>query len=104
MLTINEKLRSYRLSSGLSQEAVANKLGMKRTTITAIENGDRKILAEELFEFSKIYHVPVETLLNSNDENEIIAFVREFTRLSSKDKQDILNFIRNKNEVHEIAF
>ena len=37
MLTINEKLRSYRLSSGLSQEAVANKLGMKRTTITAIE-------------------------------------------------------------------
>ena len=48
--------------------------------------------------------MPVETLLNSNDENEIIAFVREFTRLSSKDKQDILNFIRNKNEVHEIAF
>jgi transcriptional regulator with XRE-family HTH domain len=104
MIAINEKLRFYRLSCGLSQEAVAKEIGIKRTTVTAIENGDRKILAEELIDFSKIYGIPVETLLNDDCEDETITLIRGFKKLSEDDKQDVLHLIRNKNEFQEFAF
>lgn len=104
MSAINKKLRSYRLACGFSQEAVAKEVGIKRTTLTAIENGDRKVLAEELLDFSRIYEVPVEELVNDGNESDTVTFVREFKKLSIEDKQDILDHIKNRNEIREVAF
>lgn len=41
-------LRKYRSASGLSQEAFANKAGLHRTYISAIERGKRSIALDNI--------------------------------------------------------
>ncbi len=60
---LGERLRVARTSSGLTQEQAAEKLDLARTTIVAIERGDRQARPEELIAFSKLYNVSVHSLL-----------------------------------------
>ena len=60
---LSNRLKHLRKELKLSQEYVANVLGMHRTTITAIESGVRKITADELKNFSELYGVTTDELL-----------------------------------------
>ena len=48
MAKINEKIKEMRNQLHLSQDYVASFLGINRSTYTQMENGKRKILADEL--------------------------------------------------------
>ena len=45
---IGERLRAARSRSGLTQEDVSRQLKMARTTLVAIEKGQRRVRADEL--------------------------------------------------------
>lgn len=76
MDTINKRLGSrikeIRKLRGLSQREVAEKVNLKRSTISQIENGDRKVTAEELLEFSKIFNVTPNNLLDLEEQPEVV--------------------------------
>ena len=48
MMAINERIKKFRNQLHLSQEYVANFLKINRATYTQMENGKRKITAEDV--------------------------------------------------------
>jgi Zn-dependent peptidase ImmA (M78 family)/transcriptional regulator with XRE-family HTH domain len=52
---LGKELQQARKQSGLTQEEAATVLDVARTTITAIEKGDRRIKADELIKLAKAY-------------------------------------------------
>lgn len=103
MGNIHERLREYRKTLGLSQNYVAKQLGVARTTITAIESGERNILAEELDLFSNIYGVTVDEILHGKKSEvaEVTMFARIFSTLSANDKKEIVNLINFKKKLND---
>ena len=60
---IGERLRKLRNYMDLTQEQVADILGIGRDAILRIENGKRKIDLQELMSFSKLYKISIEELI-----------------------------------------
>jgi len=60
---IIEKLKQARLSAGLKQEDVANKLKKPQSYVSKIERGERRLDVTELNAFMKIYKRPVNYFL-----------------------------------------
>lgn len=102
MENLGRRLKSLREKTRFTQEEIAKMLGVKRLVITNIENGTRKITAEELYFFSKIYGLSMEELYTGEyKEKRIAKFSRKFDELSSKSQKEVLDFMefkRNKEE------
>jgi len=62
-LKLGQRLQSARKTAGFTQQNAANQLQISRTTLTAIEKGERKIRPDELMQLSKLYHKSVNQLL-----------------------------------------
>lgn len=100
-LEIAERLKKARELSGLSQAQVASKLDVQRPAISEIEAGRRKVSAEELIQFSKLYKVDSSWLLSEDDNPDIgqgkLKFAaRELSKMSDEDKNrlfEILNIL-----------
>ena len=63
-------LKKLREHSGYSQEEIANKLGIFRSTISRYENGERKINGENLVKLAKLFNVTPEYLLGLEDDKK----------------------------------
>lgn len=100
---MNTRLKQARKSLKLSQEFVAKQMGMTRTTIVAIESGNRKVTTEELDKFSELYGVSIEELMygTATTDGEIRAFARTFSELSDIDKREIMNLMNFKKRYKE---
>src|SRR5271166_2228392 len=58
---IGARIRAKREELGFSQEAVTRYLGFKdRQTLSAIETGERRVLAEELLRFAEVLAAPLD--------------------------------------------
>lgn len=54
---LGDRLRAARSGANLTQDAAATSLGMARTTLVAIEKGERLVKPEELLAFARLYGV-----------------------------------------------
>jgi Zn-dependent peptidase ImmA (M78 family)/DNA-binding XRE family transcriptional regulator len=81
---IGERLRTARSRSGLTQEDVSQKLSMARTTLVAIEKGQRRIRPNELRELAELYQVPINTLLRNSAIH--VDLVPRFRALAQTDE------------------
>ena len=97
MKELCERIKAYRNNLHLSQEYVANYLGINRATVAQMELGNRKITAEELSKFSILFGVSSDTLLHGeNLSRPSTLFARSFDKLSENDQAEIMNLIRFK--------
>jgi len=62
---LGARLKLARSAAGLTQDAAAVEMGFARTTLTAIENGQRKVKPEELVTFAKLYKTTVSRLISA---------------------------------------
>lgn len=62
-VTLGARLKSARETAGLTQNQVADKLGVARTTIVAIEKGERRVKPAELVVLAPLYGESVGRLL-----------------------------------------
>lgn len=96
---IAERLKEARGLSGLSQENAAKILQIQRPAISEIESGKRKVSAEEIIQFAKLYKVSTSWLLlkeeNENilDEQTKIA-ARELGKMNESDRKKLLEILR----------
>jgi transcriptional regulator with XRE-family HTH domain len=78
MKKLGIRVKEFRERLGIRQEELARLLGVARPTISQMENGERKISAEELSKLSKIFNVSSDILLGLKKEPEMV--LRESTR------------------------
>ena len=97
---INERIKNFRNRLHLSQEYVANFLGINRATYTQMENGKRKITAEDISRLSELFGVTADALLNENKINQpSTVFARSFEKLDENDQAEIMNLIKFKEQM-----
>jgi Zn-dependent peptidase ImmA (M78 family) len=87
---IGERLRVSRTAAGLTQEQAAEAVQVARTTLVAIERGDREARPEELLALAKLYGVSVHSLLRpAAVKVEIVGQFRKKARAANSDKDEI---------------
>lgn len=97
---INEKMKELRSQLHLSQDYVAKYLGVNRSTVTQMENGNRKILADEISKLCSLFGVSADTLINDTEISKpTTVFARSFENLDEKDQAEIMNLIRFKEQM-----
>jgi Zn-dependent peptidase ImmA (M78 family)/transcriptional regulator with XRE-family HTH domain len=97
---VGERLALARRARGLTQQQAAEALGVSRTTITAMEKGDRRPQAAELFTLAGLYGRQLGDLVRPMREGESPGFVVQFRAAlagdsavaESKRAQDIQRF------------
>ena len=70
MKNVGKYLKKIREDLNMTQEEVGTSLKIGRDAIIRIESGKRKVSAEELNRFSKLYNVSLDEILNSNKKIE----------------------------------
>lgn len=73
---LGERLKDARKARGLTQEVVASKLGILRTTLVAIEKGERRVTPGELIELASMFGRPVSELVAKRSNKD--PFVPQF--------------------------
>jgi transcriptional regulator with XRE-family HTH domain len=68
--TLAQNVRALRSSLGLSQEELADRCGLHRTYVGAIERAERNVTLSTLEVFSESLGVPVPDLLRSNGHDK----------------------------------
>lgn len=63
---LGERLRAARAKAGLTQEQAADRLQLARTTLIALEKGQRRIRHDELRAMAQVYGASVNSLLRPN--------------------------------------
>lgn len=63
---IGQRLQAARKLAGMTQQVVAERLGMARTTVVAIEKGERSMRPEDLIAFAALYSVAVSDLVRAS--------------------------------------
>jgi len=72
MIEINQRIKALRVNIGISQQKLADMLGVSRPTITQIEAGDRKVSSDELVKLSEIFNLSVDQLICLQDGPQVI--------------------------------
>jgi len=97
MKRLAERLKNARTGLHLSQDYVAKQVGINRAAVALIEGGKRKVSAEELSLFSKVYGFSVDELLAGNrSELPTTIFARSFNELDEIDQREIVSLIEFK--------
>ena len=71
MNTLGKRIRELRQSQDLSQEQVAEILGIARSAVSEIERGARKVSAEEVVKLAKACHVSTDYILGLAEKAEV---------------------------------
>lgn len=67
-MTLDKKLTRLRKREGLSQAEVSEELDVSRQAVTKWETGQSRPSTENLQSLSKLYNVPLEYLLDENED------------------------------------
>jgi transcriptional regulator with XRE-family HTH domain len=92
-----QRLREAREYLGLPQELVAEKLGIPRPAVSAIETGKRKVSSLELKQLAHLYRQSISHFLGTQDDSDahdelLSALYRATQPLSNADKEQVLRF------------
>ena len=71
MNTIGARIRQLRRSRDLSQEQLADILGIKRSAVSEIERGSRKVSSDEIVKLAKACNVSTDYILGLAEEPQI---------------------------------
>ena len=88
------KVKKLREKIDISQSSLAEALGVDRVTISKIENGERKIYAEEIKKLSEYFNISSDVLLDLKEDIEVII---EKNTTKQKPKKEIRISVPQKN-------
>jgi transcriptional regulator with XRE-family HTH domain len=102
---IGENIHRIRILTGISQEDLANQVGLARTSITNIEMGKQKIQIHTLYQIAQILSVGISELLpapepSSQDLHQLLEKQEIISKhgkqvLREEDKEVVLRMIGN---------
>jgi transcriptional regulator with XRE-family HTH domain len=92
--TISNNILVFRQQMGLTQESLAQFLGVKREMISYYENGTREPSVEMLLKLADLFGCELEDLIEDNPEalNTCLAFAFRADELLAEDLKTIAEF------------
>jgi transcriptional regulator with XRE-family HTH domain len=97
---IGQRIKKLREEIGMNQQDLADRLGVLRPTISQMENGGRKVTAEELIKFSQILNISVQYLMGLEEPPEIV--LRERREKMTKPQMRINVPAKNLDRFREV--
>lgn len=97
---IGQRIKKLREEIGMSQQGLADRLGILRPTISQMENGERKVTAEELIKLFQILNTSVQYLMGLEDQPEIV--LRERREKMTKPQMRINVPAKNLDRFREV--
>jgi Zn-dependent peptidase ImmA (M78 family)/DNA-binding XRE family transcriptional regulator len=94
---IGERLRIAREAVNLTQKEAADKLNIARTTLVAIEKGERRVRIRELQELAKIYGSTINSILRVESVNP--DFTPRFRKLTNTNDSAIISAVQELNNL-----
>lgn len=94
---LGERLKNARATAKITQADAANAVGLSRTTLVAVEKGERRVRIEELQALAGQYNVSVNALLRR--EAVHVDLVPRFRRLSDSTDPDVDAAARLMNDL-----
>lgn len=106
---LGNRLRDARQYRGYSQQEIADFLDISRSSVSLIENGDRKINSIELRNLANFYNTSIDNLIGESlegigDHDEIEMVARTTKDLTPEDREEVLRFaefLRSKSSGEE---
>jgi Zn-dependent peptidase ImmA (M78 family)/transcriptional regulator with XRE-family HTH domain len=98
---LGARLQDARKVSGLTQQAVADHMGMARTTIVAIEKGERRVTVDELLSLAKLYGRQVSEFVSRRAVTE--SFVPQFRATERDILEEHADFEQAAIELQRLA-
>lgn len=90
------RLKELRLKAGITQNELAQKIGVTGQTLLNWENGIYEPKISQLITLANIFNVSVDYLIERDTKNSEVNTVCEY--LNSIPKEDFINFIRKSLE------
>ena len=112
-MSFSEKLKALREENHYTQEFVASRLNVARSTIAGYETKGRQPSHEKLAAIADLFNVPVDYLLNddnvisispskittkSEDELILLLSYRDLSRASKRDLQKYLKLLKTREQ------
>lgn len=72
MAQLGKRIRQFRETRGMSQDALARLLDVSRPSLSLIENGDRKVCAEEVKKLADIFNISMDALFDDSKEPKLV--------------------------------
>lgn len=96
-VSMGARLRQAREFLGLSQESVAEALGVPRASISTMESGRRKVSSLELRDLARLYRRPLEWFYGGSaepapEDETVSALFRATKGLTPEDREQVLRF------------
>lgn len=99
----NKNLKFIRQQKGISQQELANKLNLDRSTISRWENDDMDITVGNAIQISNYFNIPMEDLttkdLSKNNEktyDEIELLLSKYKDILTDDDKEMIKFVIEK--------
>ena len=92
-----ERIARLRIEKGLSQQQLAQSLGVKRSVVSYYESGDRLPSLDVIVEMSRVFNVSTDYLLKGKDASKIIA-VSDLCEKEIDVVMAMVNVLREKNK------
>ncbi len=97
MVDFGDRLRNLRVRDGLTQEYLARKLGVTKSTVSAYETGTKFPSHKVLLNIIKIFNVSSDYLLGIESKNSVI----DLSGLTEKETEAVINLINVMKERQE---
>ena len=94
-LAFADRITKLRVNKGLSQQQLAQQLGVKRSVVSYYESGDRLPSLDVLMEMSRVFNVGTDYLLRGKDASRIIH-VSDLTESDIDVVMTVVNALKNK--------
>ncbi|MBW1793179.1 MAG: helix-turn-helix transcriptional regulator [Deltaproteobacteria bacterium] len=95
-VTLAKRIKETREYLGFTQQQVAEALSLRRSGISDIETGKRRVTADELKRIANLFQHPVSHFLGEEPEHapDVAALARTAENLSKHDRKELLRFAK----------
>jgi transcriptional regulator with XRE-family HTH domain len=106
---IGSRLRALRQSRSMTLDQVAERIGVRAQQIQKYETGQNRIAAARLFEFARLFDVPLTAFYDSLDreappaarDSRGLQLAHEFDKLSEAQKRAVLSLVRSLSDARD---
>jgi transcriptional regulator with XRE-family HTH domain len=104
---IGSRLRALRQSRYMTLDQVAERIGVRAQQIQKYETGQNRVAAARLFEFARLFDVPLSAFYDSLDreaaapkpqDSRGLQLAHEFDKLSEAQKRAVLSLVRSLSD------